>query len=503
MKKLLTIFLSVALVLPLYSQENDLGDYDYDYEDYDYEDYDDNSSDYNDYSYNDESEDTAAAGEKTAPQEAAPKADPKAPAPQLTHETHEEKPKKKSAPKPQEEKEYFFTRKHFEMGIDAGIGVDNGLVGLNDILRKKIMIDVSKIAQSVPEDGSGLNFGFSADFFMNVKNIHIIKGLWDFGFIAGVEGSVNLNFPKSLFTLISEGNTKQHDSSGKISASGAIFSEVGLKGSAKYRIGGKKLYIGVKPSIFTPLVYIPSSTGISYQISTKKEEIENGVKTIKDGLFLTTEGEISVYTPTPFNHLEPIRFIYGANGFDLSLEGEYALFPFLDIGASVANIPISPATLTTAMKMTLKPFSPGLKGEEILDGKTPKNPDFEFDKPNYYNVEFKVHRPLRFDFYGRYKLFHSEFLVFRPNIGCSVNINEYDENLYINCGLEASLNLLNLFIFYAGSGYKETIWRQRAGFALNLRAFELDLEATLRDNTFMGCFKKQGFELNVGIRFGW
>jgi hypothetical protein len=455
MKKILTIFLGIALVLPLYSQEADIETHD------------------------------GGIGEEAGEYAAA----------EETADT-EEKP----ASKP-EKKKTDFARQIFEMGLDFGVGFDNGLAGLNDVLQKKVVIDLSKIAQNVPDNGAGLNFDLNFDLFMNVKNIHIGEGLWDFGFITNVDGGVNVNIPKSLFELIAEGNTEQHDFSGQISASGGIYTEIGLPASARYKVAGKTLYVGFKPAIYTPAVYVSPSSGISYHLYTDK----NG----KEGLFLDTEGGISVYTATSFENIEPMNFIIGPSGFDITLEGEYALFPYLDVGGSLSHIPFAPATLTNEMKMGMKPFSVELVGEDLISGGDPKIDELEFSDPVYNNdAKKEVHRPFRFDVYARYKPlnfapFGSEFLVLRPNIGFSVNVNKGDEKGYFNAGLEISMNLINLFTLYLGSGYQEEVWRQRVGFALNLRAFELDLQAVFRDQTFEGCFNGRGFEVNLGMRFGW
>jgi len=467
MKKLLIILLGIALVLPLYSQE-------YDDDDYDYE-------------YDDETVYETTANEEVAPKEVAPKEYP--------HPAHEKKPKEEPAPEP--EKKNYLARKYFEIGFDAGVGFDNGLAGLSDILKKKIVIDLPKIAQSIPENGSGLNFGLSTDFFVNIKDIQLGKGLWDFGFIVDVDGSINMNLPKSLFTLISDGNAEQHNTKGKISASGGIFTEIGLKGSAKYRVRGRNLYVGLKPAIYTPAVYIPSSTGIFYRLDTEKDD---GT----EGLFLDTSGGINVYTPSSLENIEPGRFIIGpSSGFDLSLGVEYALSPFLDIGGNLTNIPLSAAVLKNEMKLRLvdkknpdEGFGFDLTGD--LEA-----PDLGFDPVYNNNVEKEVHRPMQFDLYAHYRPFKSEFLVIRPNIGFTVNINKEDEKWYFNGGLEARLSLINFLIIYLGSGYKEEIWRQRAGLALNFRAFELGLEAMLRNQTFEGCFMGRGFGFCLGLRFGW
>jgi len=388
-----------------------------------------------------------------------------------------------------------FSRKYFEIGFDIGAGFDNGIAGTNDIFKKKIVIDMSELAQSISKNGADINFSFSPGFFINVKNISILNNKYDFGLLFNIDGGVKANISKSLFTLISEGNIYQHDSTGSISASGGIFTEIGLRGSTKFEIAGKPLYIGVKPSIFTPVVYIQSGSGITYQLTTKKDDIE--------GIFVHTKGEINVYTPTSLENVNPGRFIFGDCGFDLSVEGEYPLFPFLDVGASISDMPFAAARLTNLMKLSMTEFDIALPGEDLIAGKEPEIPEIDFNQTYDNSVKLKVHRLLRFDVYARYKPFNSDFLVLRPNMGFSVNINKGDGEGYFNAGLEARLNLINMFTFYIGSGYRETIWMHKAGLNLNLRAFELDLEGALRNQDFAGAFLGRGFNFNLGLRFGW
>jgi hypothetical protein len=453
MKKFLTLLLGIALIAPLYSQEAGTGEYG---------DGDETAVENAGYLYEEGLEDDLAAEPEAI----------------------------------QKKKEFGFARQHFTIGSDIGGGFDNGIIGTTDILKKDIVIDLSKIARDVTKDGAGMNFGLYTDFFLDIKNIQIGEGLWDFGFTTNIDGNINLNISKSLFTLIAEGNANKHNNSGKISASGGIFTEIGLTGSAKYKVSERTLNVGIKPAIYTPAVYIPSSTGISYKIYTEK----NG----NDGLFLDTKGEISVYTPTSFDNIEPGRFIVGPSGFDMSVEGEYALFPFLDVGGSFTHIPFAPAILENEMKMGLKEFSIELEGEKLMNGEEPKIPEFDFEDPVYVNnVKKEVRRPFRFDVYACYKPLKTGLLVLRPNIGFSVNATKGDEKGYFNAGFEAKLNLRDIFTFYLGSGYQEEIWKQKMGLALNFRAFELDLETALRNQTFAGCFMGRGFAITLGTRVGW
>jgi len=461
MKRILTLLLGIALILPLYSQETV------------------------------EEGITNLSGDEVG----------------LAEESEEEAEEQPVEPKKEKR---GFARQHWVLGSDLGVGFDNGIIGTSDIFQKNIVIDMSELANSMPQDGAGINFDlFLQPIFFEVMNIHIGQGLWNFGFTVNIDGGISLNISKSLFELIAEGNAENHDNSGKISASGGIFTEIGLTGSAEYQVAGRALRAGIKPAIFTPAVYIPSSSGISYDLSVKKDG--------KDGLFLSAEGEISVYLPTSFDDkMQPGRFAFGPTGFDISLEGEYELFPSLsigsfnigalDVGLGLNNIPFAPATLTTEMKMALKPnpFNIDLYGEDIIQGNDPKIPEFDFDEPTYnYNASKKVHRLFNFDAYVRYKPFKTELLVLRPNIGFSVNGNEGDKEGFFNAGLEAKLNLKDIFTFYLGSGYHESTWKQRLGLGLNLRVFEFDLEVALRDHTFAGCFKGHGFNLMLGTRIGW
>ena len=394
----------------------------------------------------------------------------------------------------QEKSKIDFSRKIFEIGFDVGAGFDNGFIGTDDIFRKKAVIDMSKIAKDVPKNGADINLSISPGFFINVKNIDILKNKFDFGFLFNIDGGIKMNISKSLFTLIAEGNINKHDSSGSISASGGIFTEMGLRGSTHIEVAGKPLYVGVKPSIFTPVVYIPSNSGIKYQLNTTKDD--------KEGIFVHTKGEINVYTPTSLENPDIGRFIAGPGGFDISLEGEYPLFKFLDVGAGISKIPFAPAELTNLMKLSMSEFDIALTGEDLLNGKEPEIPEIDFDQ-TYSSKKLKVSRLMRFDVYARYKPFDNEFLVLRPNLGFSVNVNKGDGEGFFNVGLEARLNLIDLFVFYIGTDYTESIWMHKAGLNLNLRAFELDFEAALRNQDFGGAFDGRGFNFNLGLRFGW
>jgi len=142
-----------------------------------------------------------------------------------------------------------------------------------------------------------------------------------------------------------------------------------------------------------------------------------------------------------------------------------------------------------------------ISGQDLMDGEGLDLPDIEFNE-EYDFAEKKVYRPMRFDVYARFKpFFGTELIVLRPSVGSTVDMD--DGEWYFNMGAEARLNLANIFIPYLSVNLEEGVWTNRLGFALNFRAFELDLEAALQSQSFIDSFSVKGLSLNLGVRFGW
>jgi len=385
----------------------------------------------------------------------------------------------------QTKKEFTFPRERFEVGFDVNAAFDNDLLGLGDIFSNDLVIDLNKLRSKVSNSGFNLNLGVFGGLFINVKNIEIYGGVWDFGFSSGADGNLHFNVPKSMVTFISEGNKQNSTMSGMVNASGGVFANAGLSASAKYG----KLRVGAKPVLFAPLIVIPKS-GINYRLETTEEMIS-----------LSTSGQIAAYgVVADVMEGENAQVNFGA---DISLEGEYELFSFLDVGAGFYRIPLAPAAMKNGMFITMAMDKDSLDiiGQDLLDGKGIETPDFDFEA-SYGARKYNVFRPLRFDVYARYKPFEEILFVVRPNMGFSVSIN--DKQGYFNAGAEAQIELLEgMFLFHVGTGIEELVWKQRLGFAFNVRAFELDLETVFRSQSFAGSFTGQGFGINLGLRFGW
>jgi len=377
-------------------------------------------------------------------------------------------------------KPFTFARQYFELGFDVGLGFDNDLINWDDIFIEDLVIDLNKLRSDVRNAGLNLNLGLLGGLFINIKSVNIGRGVWDFGLFSGADGEIHFNVPKSLVTLLTEGNINQRSFSGMISASGGIFANAGMSLSAKY----SKLRIGVTPAVFAPLVFIPKS-GIKWNLQTEEK------------IVLASSGEIAVYgLLVDYLETNSIEILYGS---DISVEGEYDLLPSLALGASLSRIPLVPAAMQNRKLIAMDDYNLDINGEDLMAEEDIEMPDFNYDI-RYESASYDVYRPLRFDIYAHWKPLDGLFVV-KPNLGFSVSI--CDNEWYFNAGAEARMYLLkNLFLFHVGTGLEEAVWKQRLGFALNLRALELGVETIFRSQSFVGSFSGQGFGLNLGLRLG-
>ncbi|MDR2536298.1 MAG: hypothetical protein LBD29_09750 [Treponema sp.] len=383
-------------------------------------------------------------------------------------------------------------RRFVEIGADAEVGLANNLLGVPDIFKKNIVIDMNELADKIKDDGIKINTDINAKGFFNFNIFE--KG--GFGLSAGVSGGVYGNIPKSILSFIAEGNIQDHSPEGNFNAFGGVFADTAV--DIHFKILKNRLRIGLIPAMYIPVVYIPKSS-IHYKLSAE------------DTLQFESAGEINVYSPFSLDTISvDTDSLFGAAGFDLSLNVEYALLlgggkdkkgndrPFLNVGADITNIPIFASTLNHQMNIAA---AFGIDGSEIINGGSMNIPTPSFEQTYTDDAEYKVRRPLRFDFYALFRPFKSYIFTLRPNIGFTL-LNP-DEETYFNAGVDLQLNIINLLILHIGTGYEETLWKHRAGLALNLRVFELDIEAGLRSQEFTKSFLLNGFSVGVGIRVGF
>ncbi|MDR0709300.1 MAG: hypothetical protein LBF77_04460 [Spirochaetaceae bacterium] len=368
--------------------------------------------------------------------------------------------------------------------LEAGLG--NNLIGLGEFFKKQIVIDLNKLNDRIDANGIGWN----ADFNLMLMQINVNPTQrWGGGFGVNTTGRFDLTIPKGLLDLIANGNESQPKNEGEFVVSGSVFYAIELNAHGTLPVLDGKLTIGFDPAYYSPLVYIPRS-GINYTLDTA------------DKLMLSSGGKFRAYTPVNTTKTSAGDF-FSSGGVDFSLSAEYALFSRLDLGLSLSHIPLVPARLNSGYEFSLS-------NTEIINlddinnidlNNLIKTPELTGNGDFVSLPEIMVFRPLRFDFYNIFRPFDNDFLSVRPNIGFTA-LNASEE-VYLNMGTRVTLDLDRIFAVYLDSGLEEGLWRHKMGFELNLRAFELDLEAGMRSQNYLASWTASGASVKLGIAFGW
>ncbi|GHV77568.1 hypothetical protein AGMMS49942_23890 [Spirochaetia bacterium] len=375
--------------------------------------------------------------------------------------------------------------RNIEVGFADGfkMGFGNALVGVGDFLKKEIVIDLDELYDKIPENGVGI--GANLALRPLYVNVYVPKLGMGFGLFTSVDGRFDGSLRKNLFDLITRGNSlEEPNKSGTIDVSGAVFAEAGLSWRGSFL--KDKLRVSAAPAFFIPLIYIPKS-GLTFELDAEQPETGN--------LYLGINGDLNLYGA--FSAPSKI-----GGGADLSVSGEYALFPILDVGGTISHIPIVPATLH-GTKYTVT--GDIINTPSLLDGIGETNIG---TKKVGSADERLVVRPLRFDFYALYRPLRRDLLTLKPSIGFTV-LNPSEE-AYFNGVLEVRLHIGRLpnipgYIFnpYLSTGIEEGYWRHKLGYALNFRAVELDFEVGLKSQDYLMSYQASGLEFTFGMKFGW
>jgi hypothetical protein len=77
------------------------------------------------------------------------------------------------------------------------------------------------------------------------------------------------------------------------------------------------------------------------------------------------------------------------------------------------------------------------------------------------------------------------------------------EGFYVDFGAKAQATLKNILTGYYSLSFEDLIWKNRVGFAFNLRVFELNGIVSLQSADFIDSFTTRGLYAALGIRMGF
>jgi hypothetical protein len=368
-----------------------------------------------------------------------------------------------------------------EFGFDLDAGLANNYINFRELFSNEtLVINLN----ALPLKGlSAAALGKEETVFnVNFKRFSI-------GLFAGMDGFFAGGLSGELLKLLSEGNTDNRSISGEVDLGGSLFLDTGLRGAMEF----KDWKFGVRTSLYIPVFYMPKPLIRLNLDTTESFVVDMSVR-------------MNIYAPFSLEDMEINGSIFRAAGFDMSFFTEYALLPMLDLGGSISHLPVVPSHLTYGMHTVSEfafPDSSGGIDESFIDALV-NNRLSDLNAQTFYleGDYLSVFRPLRFDFFGRYKPFRNDIFSLKPNIGLSfLTIYGYDKVCF-NADL-AGRFAVKFFALELSTGYRERMWMHKLGMTLNFRPFELDLGIGLMSRNFADSFRFKGLNLALGMRFGY
>jgi hypothetical protein len=360
--------------------------------------------------------------------------------------------------------------------FSVNAGVANNLIGASDILQETIRINVAELVSRGGEDG----FAFNTDLMVK-SAVNFNGDTKGFGFFIGADGRLDLGVSGTLLSLLAQGNAGNTSVNGGLTVSGAVFAEMGFH--RYFDVG--KWRVDIRPAWFVPVLYVPESE-VSVTLDTE------------DNITVGSFGAVTAYLPVSLDK-PGINMFNNWGGLDFSVAVEYALFPIIDVGLDLTHIPFMPSRLSNKVSASID--------DNILDGASiidiiQDGLDLNFS-PDYTleDAEIYVMRPLRVKTWALYRPFRTDILGIKPHAGLTALTPS--GKIHFNMGLEIELNVGRVLFLTVRSGREDGIWRHGANVGVNLRVFQLNIDATFASPEYLAAWSGRGLSVGAGIHFGF
>ncbi|MDR0526706.1 MAG: hypothetical protein LBG79_02645 [Spirochaetaceae bacterium] len=257
---------------------------------------------------------------------------------------------------------------------------------------------------------------------------------------------------------------------GEISAAGSAFAALS---AGVEIIPSKKFWFRIMPALFTPIFYLPQSDiHLEGHYDAASQSAEFGNSSGDLNFWMINNDNVSI-------------------GFDITLEGRFALWPLLDIGAFVEHIPILQAGMNSSSFEFDVDFIVSAHDQSM---KMQNNTGFS---PNS-GLSRRISRPVRYGIYTIIKPFSSRLLLIRPEAGFSTG-TVFDEQIF-NWGIESRLNFPKILSVSAGVKDFEKTWTNYIKLVLDFKYMAFQLGAGLRGNNFINSWNSKSLWASFGIK---
>lgn len=413
----------------------------------------------------------------------------------------------------------------FELGFGLNAGVSNNYFALSDLLTEEIVLDFNKISDDLSKNGLRLNLATDADFFINVNTKKL-----NLGFFVDADIDGYSSVPKALIDFIANGNVLDVPMEDELGIGGTAYAVIGASVGWKFKVGfvdeydedtRKSLAIKLTPQFFMPVFHVPNP-----QNSLFLKASSNGSVTA------SANADVSVYTPFSLENFDPgqIASVFSSGGLDFTVEAEYPLFKFLDLGVRVSNFPLKPAKLNNVTKVKVSASASidenGVLGfyqdelssseENGSESETEETEssfietNYKLEDVQYFEEETTIYRPFKIAFLASYRPLNNNLLILKPIISFKFKdpASAYNglfgtPNFDMDLGITVESRPLKILRFSLDMLREEAVWKQQFGFALDLRLMELNFAIGSESNSFIKSFTGPGLTAGLAIKFGF
>lgn len=400
--------------------------------------------------------------------------------------------------------ENFFAHRFFEIKVDVPVSVSNNLVGLTEVMQKKVVIDLAKIADELPDSGASLKAAVAPEISIGID---IPKGLI-LGVNVGVDADVGVGLSKDIFELIGNGNKgKSSDFTQKTSNTFAdLFAHTTVTGGWN----SKQSKLKVSGSVFWALAHFDA--GDTY-VKLYTQENKSGFEANIDA---------KLYSPVDYSkELSDTQAILAQmknnGGFDVTVDYQRDLFRFLTVGGTI-HMPLKPSTLNMVSKVSsnysyefdfAEMFSGEDESSENSEGESSESEDSSKDmiqEAQKLANPYKIHRPLKL---GASVDFHpfGTLLTTSGYLGIGVRhpfaSDKSETNLYVDYSVAGRLSLWNIISLEIEHSRMDEIFKNQLALALNIRLVEVDAGVSLQSSSFAKSFTGAGLGAFVTVCVGF
>lgn len=401
-------------------------------------------------------------------------------------------------------------KRYVEVGVDLSLAAMQNAYTITDIMVKDLVIDLTKLAQDLPDYGFAANVGVDTKAYFNMD-----FNRWGLGVFAQVTGNFDLGLSKDIFTFLGEGIQVGDQNVTSVSMGLESYAEVGVPIKAK--VG--KVTIRATPSVYVPLVYVPQpnatitvTNGYDGSI-TAVASADFAMYSFVDLSSAFAGGSFSGFDGI-LDELKAIDIqstLLNKGGIDLNATIEYAVTRAFDLGV-YAHVPIKPATLdyktsgNVSFTASVNPVLNSLIGGNGFS--------YSFDGPTFSgiqcsNVSYAVNRPLRLGAELAFRPFNGkDWFILNASAGVAAT-NPFGQDfdwatsLYPEYSVSADVTLAYILGFNATTSYINHMFTQSFGVRVNLRLVEVDVSVASSSADFLKSWMLAGATAYAGVKFGF